>query len=70
MLDSRVMRNGQGHTKRNCFFLKDKPRGALPLTKCHFFHSILWVHRILGGDGGWWIEERGERSAGHGITEM
>jgi hypothetical protein len=22
------------------------------------------------GDGGWWIEERGERSAGHRLTEM
>jgi hypothetical protein len=49
-----------------------KPRGALPLTKCCFFHSLLWVRTIgyLGGDGGWWIEEMWERSAGYGITEM
>jgi hypothetical protein len=38
----RVFSNGQA-----------KPRGALPLTKCRFFHSLLWVGRILGG--GWGV---------------
>jgi hypothetical protein len=33
-------------------FIMDKPRGALPLTKCCFFRSLLWVRRILGDDGG------------------
>ncbi len=53
-------------------FLTDKPRGASPLTLCHFCHSLLRVRTIgyLGGDGEWWIEERGECSAGYRITEM
>jgi hypothetical protein len=43
--------DGNQPSFKNCII--DKPRGVLPLTKCCFFHSLLWVWRILWGDGGW-----------------
>jgi hypothetical protein len=35
-----------------------------------FLSLFIMVTQDIGGDGGWWIEEKGERSAGYGITEM
>ncbi len=35
-----------------------------------FLSLFISVKLDIGGDGGWWIEERGERSTGYGITEM
>jgi hypothetical protein len=40
-------------------FLEDKPRGALPLTKCHFSCSLLWLRRILEGMGGGGLKKKG-----------
>jgi hypothetical protein len=42
-----------------CSHFQYKPRGALPLTKCCFFHSLLWVRRILGGMGGGGLKKGG-----------
>ncbi len=33
-------------------FYFNKPIGALPLTKCHFFYCLFRLRRILGGVGG------------------
>jgi hypothetical protein len=35
-----------------------------------FLSLFIMVTLGIGGDGGWWIEERGECSGGYGITEM
>ncbi len=37
---------------KNSFSLKGKPIGALPLRKCCFSHSLLWLCGKLGGMGG------------------
>jgi hypothetical protein len=41
------------------FYIPDKPRGALPLTKCCFSHSLLWLRRILEGMGGGGLKKKG-----------
>jgi hypothetical protein len=40
------------------FYIPDKPRGALPLTKCCFSHSLLWLRRILEGMGGGGLKKK------------
>jgi hypothetical protein len=47
----------------------NKPKGASPLTECCFFHSLLWVRRILGGDGVGGLKNGGMLH-GYGITEV
>ncbi len=59
MWDCRVMRNGQGHTKRNCFFLKEPNGGSMfggcscgiPYTDgipCHHMVAVVKSSRIKG----------------------
>jgi hypothetical protein len=44
---------------RGPFLDEDKPIGTLPLTKCHFSHSVLWLRRILGRMGGGGLKKGG-----------
>jgi hypothetical protein len=59
MWDCRVMRNGQGHTKKNCFFLKEPNGGStfggcscgIPYTDgipCHHMVAVVKLSRIEG----------------------
>ncbi len=40
-------------------FYTYKPIGALPLTKCHFSHSLFRLRRILGGMEGGGLKKGG-----------
>jgi hypothetical protein len=40
-------------------FKRNKPIGALPLTKCRFSHYLFWLRRILWGMGGGGLKKRG-----------